>query len=321
MSSPLVSVIIPAFNVEKYIQATLDSILAQTWTNMEVIVTDDGSSDKTQSLINEYVERYPKIVQLIVQKNSGTSTARNNGINCSKGEIIAFMDADDIWLPNKLQRQVEIFNKFKDVSLVYTNAQCIDQFGNDYGHSYSSDEEINENPENIFSQLLLRNHIPLSSITVRKNIFEKTGLFNIKTRLAEDKEWLLKVAHKYQIYGIKDCLTQYRIHAMNKGKNNYREVIDILLDNSQKYSSEVKELGSKFSKVLSKKYYYYGYSLFEKGKLGEARKQFWASIVNDPFQRVQKYIYLILSFFPVSFLQHCRKLKRKILRLEEVKNA
>ena len=100
---PSVSVIIPSYNAERWIKSTIDSVLAQTYSNIEIIVVDDGSTDESVSVISK---NYPEI-KLITQKNQGVAAARNKGIENASSEWIAFLDADDIWLPNKIRDQFE----------------------------------------------------------------------------------------------------------------------------------------------------------------------------------------------------------------------
>lgn len=124
-TAPLVSVIVPAFNAQDYIQETLDSILAQTYPNLEVIVVDDGSTDHTAQIVESYGSR----VFYIIQDNSGgASVPRNTGIKKSTGEFLCFIDADDIMVPNRIEHQVDFMNKHPDVGLVFSDYR---NFNND----------------------------------------------------------------------------------------------------------------------------------------------------------------------------------------------
>jgi glycosyltransferase involved in cell wall biosynthesis len=121
MGSPLVTIIVPLFNKEKYILATLRSISGQTYKNWECIVSDDGSSDNSLLLVEQFISATPGRWKIVSQINSGPSSARNRGIKSAKGEYIAFVDADDIWLQSKLQIQVEYLEKNPDVSMLLSN--------------------------------------------------------------------------------------------------------------------------------------------------------------------------------------------------------
>ena len=121
MGSPLVTIIVPLFNKEKYILATLRSISGQTYKNWECIISDDGSSDNSLLLVEQFTSATPGRWKIVSQINSGPSSARNHGIKSATGEYIAFVDADDIWLQNKLQIQVEYLEKNPDVSMLLSN--------------------------------------------------------------------------------------------------------------------------------------------------------------------------------------------------------
>lgn len=115
IDQPLVSVIIPAWNAEKWIAETLSSVIAQTWSNLEIIVVDDGSTDCTEIIIKE---NFPS-VRYIYQNNAGSPTARNRGVAESSGDFLAFLDSDDLWLPEKIEAQMRILLSEPKISLVF----------------------------------------------------------------------------------------------------------------------------------------------------------------------------------------------------------
>jgi glycosyltransferase involved in cell wall biosynthesis len=121
MENPLVTVIVPLFNKEKYILATLRSISDQTYTNWECIISDDGSSDNSLFLVEQFISATPGRWKIISQINSGPSSARNHGIKSATGKYLAFLDADDIWIQNKLEIQIRYLEKNPEVSLLLSN--------------------------------------------------------------------------------------------------------------------------------------------------------------------------------------------------------
>ena len=123
---PLVSVIIPTYNCGKFIEQSIESVLKQTYKNIEIIVVDDGSTDDTRLKMSKYREN----IVYIRQNNQGLSKSRNIGMSYSKGEFIAFQDADDRWHPRKLEMQVECFRKVQGIGLVFTDFSQIDMEGN-----------------------------------------------------------------------------------------------------------------------------------------------------------------------------------------------
>ncbi len=124
MSEPLVSVVIPLFNKEKYIEATLRSVVNQTYSEIELIVIDDSSTDRSFTVVKEYLRAYSgrfRNIALMTRANTGQTGARNEGILQSKGEYVAFLDADDVWHPEKIERQVNYLMIHQEKSLVFCN--------------------------------------------------------------------------------------------------------------------------------------------------------------------------------------------------------
>ena len=141
MTRGLVSVIIPAFNAAEYIRQTLHSVLAQTYQSLEVIVVDDGSEDDTDAIVEEFVKKDAR-VQLVKQCNAGVGAARNTGIRMARGEYIAPLDADDIWFPEKLEKQVACMERYgEETGLVYCWSIRVDKDGEFEGFQYPNKAE------------------------------------------------------------------------------------------------------------------------------------------------------------------------------------
>ena len=126
MINGLVSVIVPAYNCEKFIGETIDSVLAQTYKNWEMIIVDDCSSDHTRDIVLEFASQDSRIKYYFLQENSGAAVARNTAMERAKGEYMAFLDSDDIWLPEKLEKQLS-FMKENDVAFSSTSYELIDE--------------------------------------------------------------------------------------------------------------------------------------------------------------------------------------------------
>ena len=149
---PKVSVIIPAYNSSGFIEDALESVFKQTYRNYEVIVVDDGSTDKSAEIIGSFSD---KRIIYIYQENHGVSVARNKGILESKGEYIAFLDSDDLWLPEKLEKQVAILNNNKNTGLVYTDFDVIHEGESSYWQ-LSEDSKVFYKG-NVFNKLFMKN--------------------------------------------------------------------------------------------------------------------------------------------------------------------
>ena len=204
---PLVSIIIPLFNGEKYIVETLKSALTQTYSDIEIIVVDDGSTDNGA----EIVARYP--VTLIKQDNKGISGARNTGIRASKGEFIALLDQDDMFKPLKTELEVGFLIDHTEYCMVYTPEE---RFGSGEPVRRISAHHLGHALEgNLFIDLYKRNYITPSSTLIRLNIFESTGLFDETMAVCEEHDLFVRIAY-YGIIGfINKPLVEYRWHSDN----------------------------------------------------------------------------------------------------------
>lgn len=219
MNSPTVSVIIPVYGAENYIADTLRSVLAQTYTNFEVLIVDDGCLDRSIEICQQFSD--PRI-KIIHQKNRGLAGARNTGIRHAQGEYLAFLDADDLWLPSKLEKHVQHLNGSLQVGLSFSYSIFIDEQGNPTG-IYQIPSRI----KNITPDYALRRN-PVgngSTVVARKAAFQaiefqenrhgevENFYFDEDFKQAEDLEcWTRIATHtRWQTEGIPEALTLYRI--------------------------------------------------------------------------------------------------------------
>lgn len=209
----LVSTIIPAFNAEAYIGETLASALAQTHQDHEIIVVDDGSTDATADLVSSFGER----VRLIRQQNAGPAAARNNGARNSNGEWLAFLDADDLWSPMKLNAQL---NRSAETGarLIYTNRENIGY--TDHVSRYQSDG-VDLLEGDVYEDLLLGNFITLSSALIDKNVFLQLEGFCEDRELIAVEDWdlWLRTSACYAVALCSEPLVQYRFHQTGISRN------------------------------------------------------------------------------------------------------
>jgi len=209
---PKVSVIIPAYNAMTYLPATLESLLEQTFTDFEVLVINDGSSDNTAAWVTQSQDRR---VQLISQANQGMCVARNRGIALAQGEYIAFLDADDLWHPTKLAKQVRCLNEHPEVGLVYTWTASIDREGKPTGRIFASHAE-----GDVWQELVQHNITESgSSPMVRRCCFETVGVFDPDLPHAGDWDMCLRIAARYPFGVIKEPLVYYRQYSNSMSKN------------------------------------------------------------------------------------------------------
>lgn len=212
MPQPVVTAVIPNYNYAGYLREAVDSVLDQTYENVEVIVVDDGSTDASREVIESYGER----VTAIFQENCGVAAARNNGVAAGSGDFVAFLDADDRWLPDKVKKQVAAFVD-DEVGLVHVGLREIDGEGNDVcsrsdGMSGSVADEL----------LLFERPVILgggSGLMVRRTVFDAVGGFDTAMSTSADWDLFYRVASRYQVGFIPDVLLEYRVHHSNMHGN------------------------------------------------------------------------------------------------------
>jgi glycosyltransferase involved in cell wall biosynthesis len=210
---PKVSVIIPAYNAMKYLPQTVESALLQTLTDIEIVIVNDGSSDGIVEWASQITD--PR-VKFISQPNQGTATARNTGITQSKGEYIAFLDADDIWEPTKLEKQAQCLDNNPLVGLVDAWAAFIDEDGKPTGYVMKPTTE-----GDVFRQIVEACESTVccgSSPMIRRSCFDNIGLFD-RDSYIEDIDMWLRIARHYHYGVVKEPLLRYRLHDSNKSKD------------------------------------------------------------------------------------------------------
>lgn len=218
-TTPLVSVVVPAYNAEGYITETLKSVLSQTYQNLEVLVVDDGSQDKTPEIVRSLTAQDCR-VKLIQQANSGVSAARNLAITHAKGEFIAPVDADDIWFPQKLEKQVKcMLEGGEKVGLVYAWSLYIDE-NDSIIWGYSGFKFFNSVEGNILMPLVFRNLLSNgSSPLVRRTCFEAVGSYNKMVEPCEDWDMYLRIADRYEFRVVSEFLIGYRQYTNSHSAN------------------------------------------------------------------------------------------------------
>lgn len=223
---PLVSVIIPTFNCESYIAETINSVLNQDYASIELIIIDDGSTDKTRHIISDYKDK----LKLITQNNSGVCVARNRGIKEAAGQFICLMDHDDYWFPDKISRQVAEFLSHPEIGIVYSNFTLWksnsdgtfvspDTFGNQL-----INDEIDDHYSGwIYHLLLLDCWVLTSTAMIRAEVFDECGVFDENLPYSEDWDLWLRAARKYPFLKLHRSTTLYRQHS-GQGNRKIRPI-------------------------------------------------------------------------------------------------
>ena len=189
MSVPRVSVILPAFNRETLVARAIDSVLAQTWTDFELIVVDDASTDDTRTVLERY-RAHPRVRLVLSDTNRGGSGARNLGIEAARGTLIAFQDSDDVWLPHKLAAQVAALDAHAHAGLCY----CASVYA-DGGRTYYIPEPVFDRLDgDMSSEILRRNATSTQTLLIRREDLDRAGHFDASLKRFQDWDLMIRVA-------------------------------------------------------------------------------------------------------------------------------
>ena len=207
---PKVSVITAAYNHVEFVRQSVESVLNQTYKDFEHIVVDDGSTDGTAEVLRSFGTQ----IKYFRQQNCGTPAAINRGIRESSGEYIAILDSDDVWLPEKLDRQMRCFAQQPEAGMVYSRAQIIDR----RGEVSNQGEPIGHNVGDFdcaYKEILKDDGIPVLTALTRRECFDDVGFFDERLKAISDWEFWFRLALKWKIVFLPDVLALYRVHGHN----------------------------------------------------------------------------------------------------------
>lgn len=213
---PLVSVVVPAYNAERFLRETLESVLRQTHSHLELIVIDDGSTDGTAAIVRGLQDKDPRVT-LISQMNSGVSAARNAGLVAAKGAFLAFLDADDIWIADWLDSALERFSFDRELGMVQCDFQEIDSDSRTIGSAFSFA------PEGHVLDVLLKPHgqsiFCISGVLVRREAIDLAGAFDPELSNGADHDFFFRVASRFRVGRVPRIGVHYRLHPGNMHSN------------------------------------------------------------------------------------------------------
>ncbi|MEO0406184.1 MAG: glycosyltransferase [Cyanobacteria bacterium P01_A01_bin.135] len=289
---PKVSVIIPAYNAMAYLEATLSSVLQQTFEDFEVLMIDDGSSDH----IREWaLGLEDSRVKLICQKNQKVARARNNGISQAVGEYIAFLDSDDLWEKTKLEKQVKYLDAHAEVGLVSTKVKIVDQAGNHIRNFLVPTKERISLGELLSYNYMLCGSTPL----VRQSCFKKVGLFDTNLNVAEDWDLWIRIAFHYSIAVVLEYLVSYRQHPRNSSKN-IRAMVNEIEQIAEKNRGLVSpSLHSVLNERVATAKLNASWGIMEEGRYLEALSFSMGAFTRDP-KVALSWSFIRLQFFTLS---------------------
>lgn len=212
----LVSVIMPIYNAEKYLAITLDSIFCQDYKDIEIVLVDDGSKDKSAEIIADLKKTHPEIVYYLQEKNMGAGAARNKALELAKGQYVAFLDSDDVWMPGKISRQIDLM-KVKKTPFSYTAIEMM----NENGEIIKRKRNIKETCD--YKYLLHNTIIATSSVVIDRTML---GDFRMPLRRGgqDYATWLMLLRDGAVAQGINEALVRYRVASGSLSSNKFKSI-------------------------------------------------------------------------------------------------
>lgn len=288
---PKISIIIPTYNSEKFIDKTIQSVINQTYKDWELIIVDDFSKDRTREILKEWQKKDERIHLIFLDKNSGgPALPKNIGIENAKGKYVAFLDHDDKWLQEKLEKQYKLFEQSKNekLGLVYCFINIVDD-------NKKTLLKHNKNYKgNVIKEMVNSNFIVTSSCVITKlDIFKQIGLFDTRFKIPDDWDmWIRIVEAGYEFDFVSDYLINYVIHEKNSSleskKLDKKNDFLLMYNKHEKYFNQ-------YSLKATGDYYY------KIGKNKIARKWYTKYIFSNSGNlenKIKAFTFIILTFFP-----------------------
>jgi len=310
---PKISVIIATYNRAQYLPEAIDSVLNQSYQDFELVIVDDGSVDDTKAIVDKYINSNTGKIRYFYQENKGPGAARNRGIKEAKGEYVAFLDSDDIWLPEKLEKQSRYLEENPGYAMVYTDAYEFNRKVVTKKSKLATNDRGTMSGE-ILEHLGMGCFIFLSTVMVRKHVLEQIGSFNPNITIGEDWELWLKIAGKHKIGFIDEILVGYRKHAENIINNLELELQCRHRVINNIFNQDIREerLFNKRKSFHSKICFQGGYHYLVKGKHARARKELIQSICYNPLN-LRSYKTLLQTLLPHSSLIRLKNIQAHLL--------
>jgi cellulose synthase/poly-beta-1,6-N-acetylglucosamine synthase-like glycosyltransferase len=269
-TTPIVSVTICCYNSEQYIAETLQSVLNQTFDHFEIVVVNDGSTDRTEEIVKSFSD--PRI-KYHFQANAGVGATRNRAVDLSRGKYVAFLDHDDLWEPTKLEKQIPLFETQPEVALVYSDCYFIDPNGERFA-TYFAYQGVE--PCRGDALLALIKHgcfMQLPSVIVSKEALVEVGKFDPRYNIVEDYDTWMKIADRHAVDYVGEPLCSYRVHSANTSRiqqeRGYQEVLNLVTEWMGR-----RDLAPEVREELDRQYAQYAvsylYWLLSRGKLAAA---------------------------------------------------
>ena len=294
-SEPLVSAVVPAYNAGDHIEETLQSIAGQRIDfDTEIIVVDDGSTDDTRERVSAFGG-----ARLIQQENAGPSAARNRGIQAARGPFVAFLDADDLWTPDKLATQMALFRAHPDLGLVFGDCRRFDSKGPlpvtffaeaGLDREFWGDQVLVRDP---YAKLFHINYVPTGSAVVRRRVLQASGGFDESMRQVEDLDLWFRIALRFPV-GYTSHLCQLK-RIRDQSLSSDDRIMDLAYEavigkQRRLFGEQIRRMGIPVGRRLAYKYCLMGDRCERSGHLDEARSWYWKGLRTRPSLRPAYYL-------------------------------
>lgn len=282
-TSPCVSIIMPAYNASLTIAESIQSVLNQNYDNWELIIIDDGSKDNTVTIVDSFRENENRIILLKLHKNAGLPNARNEGWKIAKGEFIAFLDSDDLWHKNKLEKQIDFHLRNPHVEISHTDFHSFKD-GNILRRPFRDLVHWKKYKQgNLYPHICYKNPIGVLTVMARKSLLNEVNGFDASLWGLEDQDLWIRIAMKEKEFGyLNEPLALYRITETGMVRNlgKYKSAYKKLLYKTLKHPNLDANMGWRYY------YRYFGTAYFKKNQMKLARHYFWKSMKLVPFDFV-----------------------------------
>jgi glycosyltransferase involved in cell wall biosynthesis len=289
---PLISVITATYNMARFIAPAMESVLGQTHKKFEHIIIDDGSTDHTKGIVDKFIND-PR-VKYHYQKNHGQTVAKNRGIRLSSGEYICFLDADNVWTSDKLERQLSVFNELPNgFKILYTDQDIIDENGN-----VLYIPKVKRYSGKITKELLFDNFVTFNTAMIKRECFEELGYFDEDLPRSIDYELWLRFSTRFKFYYIAGITTHYRVWEgqMSQDKEKRMKYASLITENFIKNNPNLLE-----NKIVRK----------ARSQACTVRGRYWAS--SSQYYKATKYFLRALIHDPINIFTWKSIIKMLIL--------
>jgi glycosyltransferase involved in cell wall biosynthesis len=287
----LVTVIMGSYNHERYVAEAIESVLGQTFRDLELVIVDDGSTDSSRKIIEQYHARDPRVRAFFHEKNMGIARTANDCLKEAKGRYLSFIGSDDVWYPHKLERQLDLMRCNED-KILWSDGQIIDSYGVLTGQVVT--QVMGSPPKksgNLFQELLAEDFI-FGQSTLLKTEYAQEIAFNEEFRYVNDHLFFIDLARKHDFLFIPEPLAKYRVHGQNTTSKNpdlwYKERIALRNTLLQTYKDEISATS------MADIYYKMGHAYAGLGEKDLAKHFYFRALRVEPF-RAHSLLYFILA--------------------------